>query len=135
MRKYTTQPSHHPRSYRVRQYTETGIGLFLSSIHINNVSSIVTQCPTLKESVEAFNREVLYYANKFIPIRVKIMKNSSKPYITEETKHKIKIKSAAWERYKTSRKKQDYDDYKKLTKEVQGLVAKNRTKWMMMMNM
>ena len=48
-RKYTTLPATHPRTYRIRQYTDIGIANYLKSILDNNVSRLVTNCTDLSE--------------------------------------------------------------------------------------
>ena len=129
-RKYTTIPYVHPQTYRVRQYTNYGVGYFLQAIYNNEVLKRVIECETLHESVQVFNREVLYYADIYLPIKTKVLKNRAKPYITDETKTTIDLKAQAWTTYKSSKSSQDLAFYKSLSKQVQTKVAGDRIKWM-----
>ena len=130
VKKYTNIPHDHPRTYRVRQYTDSGIGLFLQAIFTNEVSQRVMECETLSESVSVFSREVLYYADIYLPIKTKILKNRAKPYVTEETKMTIYEKSQAWQAFKLSKSSTNLAAYKDLCKQVQSEVASDRLKWM-----
>ena len=114
VKKFSKIKAEHPRSFRVRNYSR--LAEFLNSIFINNVNELIAGCDNLNEANDTFKREVLYYANKYIPIKTVIKKNSSKPFVKKNTKDLIKDKAEAYKVFKESGKVEDLEEYKKLTK-------------------
>ena len=63
-----------------------------------------------------------------MPVKTKVIKTNSKPFISEKTKELIQEKKAAIDSHKATRNPTDLIEYKRLTKLVQKAVANDRKK-------
>ena len=94
IKKYSKFQPEQQRSFRVRNYS--GQAYLLQAIHENQVNELVEKCNNLDEANDTFKKEILYYANKFTPIKTVIPKKNSKPFLKPETKQLINVKNEAY---------------------------------------
>ena len=75
-------------------------------------------------------REVLFYANKTIPVKTVINSKSKKSFLTHTTRDLIKEKSKAYDNFKHSGSPNDLQPYKNLTKSVKKAIFNDRNTWL-----
>ena len=126
--KLTSIPQDHPQTYRVRQHKPTSVEYRMRDLFLNNVPELIMGCSKLEVAASVFHRELPFYANKHMPVKTKLLKSSSKPFITNETKELIKAKHQSLLRHRTTRDPDELQTYKRLSKKVQKQVALDRRK-------
>ena len=100
--KTTTVPQDHQQTYRIRQHKPTSAEALKADLFLNNVPQLILDCDNIEKAAETFHREITYYANKHMPVKTKVIKANSKPFISEETKELIQEKKAALESHKAN---------------------------------
>ena len=128
MKKISKSYSEHPRSFRVRNYNR--LHKLLTSIQENQVNELVANCTNLEEENLTFKCEVLYYAEKFIPIKTITPKSNSKPFLKPDTKHLINKKADSYRIFKQSGLAEDLNVYEDLTKQVKKAINMDRADWL-----
>ena len=126
--KYSKFQPDNQRSFRVRNYS--GQPHLLQAILENKVNELVANCNNLDEANETFKKEILYYANKFTPIKTITPKKNRKPFLKPETMQLINAKSETYKKFKTSGLAEDLDLYKELTKDLKKAINKDRSDWL-----
>ena len=120
VKKYSKVNSDHPRTFKIRNHDR--IHELCYQLHINNVNELISDCKTLKEANETLKREVLYYANKIIPVKTVISKTTQKPFLSHTTKEFIKEKAKAYETFKATGDINDFETYKAMMKIVKKAI-------------
>ena len=70
------------------------------------------ECSELEEAATVFHRELTFYANKHMPVKTKLLKSCTKPFITDETKELIKAQHQTLLRHRTTRNPDELQIYK-----------------------
>ena len=84
----------------------------------------------LDEAASTFEREVKYYLTKYAPVKEMIIKQSNKPFVSDETKDMISRKRQAWLQFKQSRDPLAHARFKSIAKSVKAAVNTDRNNWL-----
>ena len=94
-----------PSTFKIRNHEK--INDLVTSLYLNNVRELITNCNSLEDAAETFRREVVYYSNIHIPITTIKSNKKTKQFLKYTTKDLLKEKEKAYKLFKNTRSKDD----------------------------
>lgn len=116
---------------RMRKYKTTDIAAtMLEDINSQDINGLVMAIQEPDEAAAVFAREVGHYLSKYAKVKTTLIKKSSKPFLSKDSKLLIHQMSQVWRRFKDTGDLLAHRRFKELAKAVKNSVHHDRNNWL-----